>query len=689
MPTLGIYYDFLKDFAALEPPVQKKVHEVFAKFAEATDAGVHLEKVAQARDPRLKTIRIDRFWRGVVLAPENGDAFTLLKVLPHDDAYDWIKRRKVSVNELTGRIELRDVVAIEHTMPQLERIGESIPRRLFEHVKDADLRRLGIDDQILRFARVLTGLIQLEASQGILPQHQYDVLVGLALGMTPEQVWAELGTGQSAEFDTSDVGAAVARSPERVVLVDGPEELMRVFADPFATWRIYLHPTQHKAAYHPTKGSHRVAGAPGTGKTVVALHRAANLASLGGRVLLTTYTSTLAGSLRENLELLVRDPDVMERIDVRTVDQVAHQIVSGEHGRLAILTPADEKAIWKRIISQGRLPFTEAFLGAEWRDVVLAQAVTDAEGYLEADRKGRGRALGRLQKTQVWEAITAFTGELERRKAWTYEAICAEAARLAPTLYDHVIVDEAQDLHPTRWRLLRAIVPEGPDDLFIAGDTHQRIYGSTVSLSRLGIRVAGRSTRLRINYRTTAEILGWSLGLLAGERVDDMDGGLETLSGCRSDVHGDPPLVKGYATKNSELAELAVRVRGWLEQGVDPADIGVAARSNMLVDEVVATLKKAGISAGSLARALREDMVRVGTMHRLKGLEFRCVAVVGAGEHQLPPAGVVTPAEEDKILHDSDLQRERCLIFVACTRAREALSVTWHGNPSPFLLPVL
>lgn len=210
-----------------------------------------------------------------------------------------------------------------------------------------------------------------------------------------------------------------------------------------------------------------------------------------------------------------------------------------------------------------------------------------------------------------------------------------------------------------------------------------------MSLSRLGIRVAGRSTRLTINYRTTAEILGWSLGLLAGERVDDMDEGLETLSGCRSDVHGDLPLVKGHATKNSELADLAVRVRGWLDQGIDPADIGVAARSNMLVDEVATTLKKAGIPAGSLARALQDDMVRVGTMHRMKGLEFRCVAVVGAGEHQLPPSGVVTPVEEDKTLHDSDLQRERCLIFVACTRAREALSVTWHGNPSPFLVPLL
>jgi superfamily I DNA/RNA helicase len=239
------------------------------------------------------------------------------------------------------------------------------------------------------------------------------------------------------------------------------------------------------------------------------------------------------------------------------------------------------------------------------------------------------------------------------------------------------------------WRLLRAAVSERPDDLFIAGDTHQRIYGATVSLRSLGIRVAGRSFRLTINYRTTAEILGWSLGLLAGQRIDDMDEGLETLSGCRSDVHGSPPRTAAYATKAREMDELAARVRTWLDSGIAPAEVGVAARSNMLVDDAVAALKRVGIAAGSLAKSLPDDAVRVGTMHRMKGLEFRCVAVVGAGEHQIPMAGAVTPVEEDKAFHAAGMQRERCLIFVACTRAREDLYVSWHGHPSPFLTPLL
>jgi hypothetical protein len=227
-------------------------------------------------------------------------------VLPHDDAYAWACRRRISVNRATGVIEVRDVAAIEERLPQLTENATESTSRLLDGVGDADLVRLGIDEQVLPFARVLTELDQLESARGILPEPQYDVLVGLAIGMTPEQVWEEMaGAGVvAADYDTSDVTAAVARSPQRVVLVSGPDELMEVFGYPFALWRIYLHPTQHRMAHGAFSGSARVTGGPGTGKTVVALHRAQHLAesSPGDRsVLVTTFTKTLAGSLEDSL----------------------------------------------------------------------------------------------------------------------------------------------------------------------------------------------------------------------------------------------------------------------------------------------------------------------------------------------------------------------------------------------------
>ncbi|HEY9475281.1 MAG TPA: UvrD-helicase domain-containing protein [Mycobacteriales bacterium] len=715
MSSLGIHKDFLLEFARLEGPVQDRVHAVFTKFENATHTGLHLEKVHNGRDDRLRTIRIDGFWRGVVLAPDTGDQYTLLTVLPHDDAYAWAQRRRVSVNSATGRIEIRDIAAIDATLPELSRMAERVPERLFAGTNDADLRRLGVDEQTLTFARALTDIVQLEAARAFLPQNQWDALFGLAAGLTTEQVWAELGaTVPAAPFDADDVVAAVERSPERVVLVNGPEELLAVLRHPFALWRVYLHPTQYQVANAPYRGPARVTGGPGTGKTVVALHRARYLARSrvtgavrgpartdgGGGVLLTTFTSTLAASLMDGLDLLVDEAAVRDQITVRHVDQLANQIFFEQHDhRPAILASTEEKALWAAMIGRLELPFTESFLAEEWRQVVLAQRITNADGYRKADRTGRGRRLGTRQKAQVWQAVWEFERELRDRQVWTYETVCVEATRLLDGLsdrpYRHVVVDEAQDLSPMQWRLLRAAVAPGPDDLFVAGDTHQRIYAHRVSLRGLGVNVVGRSARLTVNYRTTAEILCWSLGMLRGEPVDDMDGGLDSVAGYRSQLHGQPPTLRGFATRNDELAGITEQVRAWLGAGVSPAEISVAARTNALADSVLTVLGQAGIAARSLARPApkpdpkgADGAVAVGTMHRMKGLEFRCMAVVGVNEHLVPFPKAVTPADEDELAHAHDLQRERCLLFVACTRAREQLHLSWYGNPSPFLNPV-
>jgi superfamily I DNA/RNA helicase len=247
-------------------------------------------------------------------------------------------------------------------------------------------------------------------------------------------------------------------------------------------------------------------------------------------------------------------------------------------------------------------------------------------------------------------------------------------------------VDEAQDLSPWQWRLIRAAVSSADDDIFIAADPHQRIYNHRVSLRDVGISVAGRSTKLNLNYRTTAEILSWSLGLLRGEPIDDMDGSLDSIAGCRSEVHGDPPALRGYPTRDAEMSALTDTVKHWLKSGVEPSEIGVAARANWHVQQVLSALRAASVPAESLAdNRSQEDAVAVGTMHRMKGLEFRCLAVVGVSDGVVPPANAITPLAEDGPTHRQDMQRERCLLFVACTRAREQLSVTWHGSSSPLL----
>ncbi|WP_062355853.1 UvrD-helicase domain-containing protein [Herbidospora yilanensis] len=690
MPKLGIHQDFLRDFTRLERSVQSKVVDTITRFGHTAVAGAHLEKI-NARDPRLKSIRIDLKYRGIVLAPETGEEYTLLRVDTHDEAYEWARNRRLSVNVATGHIEIRDDKIIEATVATLSGAG---PRSsLFGHVSDADLKRLGIDDQILGFARIVMDVAVLESLSETLPRVQYDVLIGLASGLSVEEVWDEV-VGQVTgvdSFDPDDLSAAVRRSTDRIALVDGPDELMDLLDRPFARWRVYLHPLQREIAFRSYSGSAQVVGGPGTGKTVVALHRARYLAARGGRVLLTTFTSTLARSLEDSLRLLEPDDDVRARIHVRTVDQVARRVVEGRVGRIVLLPRDEETDLWQRIARRRNSAWPDRFLAEEWRQVVLAQNLTSADEYLAARRSGRGRSLGSVQRAQIWRAISEFQDEMVRRGRHTHETVCVKAAELlcaeTDKPYDHVVVDEAQDLHPVRWRVLRGAVAEGPDDLFIAGDTHQRIYEGSVSLSSLGIRVAGRSSRLTVNYRTTAEILKWSCAMLSGESVDGLSGEEATLTGCRSEMHGQEPDVFGAPTRESELAELVNKVEEWLDLGVSPGAIGVAARSGTYARQAAEALTAAGVAAEQVTRDQPADgeCVQTMTMHRMKGLEFRCVAVVGVGADSLPLSSAVTPLEDDAATHRNDLRRERCLLFVATTRARERLAVSWHGGPSVFL----
>ncbi len=692
MPTLAIDKGFITDLAKMEKPVAKRVAEVFDEFDSATYTGLHLEKINNARNPRFRSIRIDQAWRGIVLAPVTGDVYTLLKVLHHDDAYAWAQRSNVSVNSATGGIEIRDEAELDRQIPEREEAAQAAGAPIFAHVKDGELTKLGIDDQVLAFARTVTDPAQLDAAKSFLPETQWDVLFGLAAGFTPEEVWADLGAQILDEpVDTEDIDAAILRSSDRVVLVSGPDELMDVFAYPFATWRVYLHPTQRAVADATYKGPARVTGGPGTGKTVVALHRAHMLAKRGeGKVLVTTFTSTLSETLQTGLDMLVDDEAAESRIEVSHVDRIAHRVFRKTHGAPHLLGTEDEKALWAGLIGELGLTFTPVFLSEEWRQVVLARRISTADDYLAAKRTGRGRALGSVQRAQVWQAIWEFEQTLTQQGMWTHETIRREATRLLGESTDkpfrHIIIDEAQDLSPDQWRLLRAAVAEAPDDIFIAGNTHQRIYDNRVSLREVGINIAGRSARLNINYRTTAEILGWSLGLLRGEPIDDMEGGLDSIAGCKSHVHGQPPTLSGRGNADAEATFIAETVQGWIDSGIAPSEIGIAVRAKWSASKIESALRKVRIDYVDLAKASDDDdAVRIGTMHRMKGLEFRCMCVAGVSAQLVPAANAVTPIEDDKQTHQQDLERERCLLFVGWTRAREELLVTWHGAPSPFL----
>ena len=714
MPQLALANTFFASWEQLEKPVRAGVRKAMDKFQRLSiaelyaDKGLHLESVQNARDPRMRTIRINDFWRGVVLAPDDGS----------DDvpaAQRRAARRRVHMGGETA-------VHGQHRDPgpggpQRRRArtahpdvggGRRRPRRrlLFARHSDTVLRELGIDDQVLRAVRTIIDRPQLEAFGALLPEDQFEVLQYLAEGFSPgrglpgHRRRTPPGRRRRQRPGRRSLALAIARTTSRIALVSSADELAEMLEKPFAAWRVFLHPSQRRVAYRTTyNGPVQVTGGPGTGKTVAALHRVRHLLSRSPdcRVLLTTYTKALAHSLRENLALLLDDdPTRLDRVEVTTVNAFAVRTVRELAGRVPRpIGDADERQLWRRVRRRLDLPWTEQFLAQEFRHVVLAHQIEDLAAYQKVVRRGRGTTLVGRQRERVWAAVEAFRAELRAAGATTHLQLCADAARLLADAdlarhgFDHVVVDEAQDLHPAQWRVLRAAVPRGPDDLFVTGDPHQRIYDSRVSLSALGIPTAGRSFRLRINYRSTEEILSWSTRLLDGSRIDDLggDGTLDSLVGYRSLLRGRRPDVGGYPNEQAEVAALVARVRQWLDQGVRPAEIAVCTRFNLLLGKVADALADAGIPAVRVKDQPTADVdgVRLATMHAMKGLEFRCVAVLGVTASAVPFGKEVTPAEVDPIQHATDLLRERCVLFVACTRAREALHISWSGAPSPFL----
>ncbi|MFE1951978.1 UvrD-helicase domain-containing protein [Streptomyces sp. NPDC059524] len=706
MPHLAFDIAFCAQLPKLQGSVREGVFAAWEKFERLSlkqlfsDPGLNLEGLKQARDPHIRTIRIDKSTRGVVLAPETGDTFVLLRVMPHDKAIDWAVKQKASINTATRSVEIRDIATLEELTPAYERIATHAPDRLFAKFSDGDLTALGIDATTLRQARALTSVEQLEVFAPYFPQDQREVLEYLAAGFTPEEVWRDVvslalaDTSSSEGVDTTDFATAIRATSSRIAVVADTDELRDILDKPFAAWRIFLHPTQRKVAYRPSyAGPAQVTGGPGTGKSVVALHRVRHLLRFlrdGDRILLTTYTNTLVAALRSGLVRLVDDEAALERVDIMTVDALAARVLSTSRRPVS---GAEEATRWEDAARVTGFAGSPQFLAQEYRHVVLAQDLRTQQAYVDCDRPGRGTGLPAAARPQVWQTIEEFGAALLRDGLRTHIGTCAEAAdRLTGEgpRYRHIVVDEAQDLHPAQWRLLRAAAPVRPDDLFIAGDPHQRIYDSRVSLRSVGINVVGRTTKMRKNYRSTHEILTWATGLLIGRRIESLADSdrPDTLLGYRSALHGSGPEAQPSDSGDAELDSLVARVKGWLEAGMQPGDIGATARVNRVCDQVVARLREAGVPAVRLRGdvAVDDAAVNVGTMHAFKGLEFRAVAVLDVSAGMVPNAGAVTDEAVDRKQHEADLMAERCLLFVACTRARDSLYVSWRGAPSTFLV---
>lgn len=703
MATLVFAKDFLDDFAKLEPPVRQKVRELPDKFEDAVHTGVHLEKLNGSKDDRVRTVRVDQYWRGV-LVRLGGGRYALLRVLGHDEAIEWAVRQKFSVNPVTGLVEIVDVPTVEDKVDEVTTASPATERGLFADLRDRDFTAVGVDGELIPLLRRIVDEGELYAIANYMPPAQADAVLLLADGRSPEEVWAELSqdydlTGE--QVDPEDIETALERPGTKslFIVTSNDAELVELLSGDFEAWRTFLHPAQRSTAYKPLySGPAKVTGGAGTGKTVVAMHRARFLAQqliesgdTTGRVLVATFTNSLADNLNQALRGFC-GPEQYRRLQVSTVDSFARQVLSASRTPVRAITSDQLTEISEQATTMAgleELALDARFLLAEWEQVVLARRIGTLPEYGTSPRPGRGSRLPRSARRAVWSAIEYLTAELSRRGQSSFLQIADTAADIlssrASKPYVHVVVDEAQDLHPAQWRLLRAAVAPGQNDLFIVGDAHQRIYDHRVSLSSLGIETRGRSRRLKINYRTSQQILSWALQILTGEKIDDLDGAEERQVGYRSAIDGPKPTIQTFTTAAEEADFVVAQIEEWLDEGVAPSSIGVTTRTRSLIQPIREKLSSAEIPWTDLSTDEKATQVQTGTMHSCKGLEFARLVVAGANADALPHPLAVTAANVDSHQHDLDVRRERCLLYVACTRARDELVVTSSGTPSSLL----
>lgn len=719
------------DVPSLDGTVRSQAYAFLDKLRrDDTTPGLHIERLEQVADKRVRTGRVSHFWRAVLIKLTGSDdepRYVYLGTFAHDDAIAYARSVVLQRNPRTStaeviRVDVGSAVAPVHepsadlpspltvqAVPVLQGYGIT-----FEELLDLGIAPLTAHAAILAADKDRL----LEVAMAAPSAFQTDALLLLGDGTTTEEVRALYRVSpvlDRAGEDTDDDLIAALEHPtsqmQFAYLRDDDALRSAIEEEDFARWRVFLHPEQREHTTATTSGAFRLSGGAGTGKTVVLLHRARHLhrQDPAARIVLTTFNKTLTTTLRANLLLLDKEVRIAKTLGepgiyLGTVDAISWRLVSraAQHGldvdqvatqllggpRRGLVPSTDSDGVWTAAIGEAgaALPTslrTAEFFASEYRTVVLPAQVATREEYLRARRPGRGIALGRAQRNAVWDVIEAYRTACAQSGTTDYDEKAMLAAVALNTagrhVADHVLVDEAQDLDAVRLRLLRALVAQGVDDLFLAEDSQQRIYAPRTVLSRHGIHVTGRSRRLRLNYRTTAQNLDYAVSLLAGADHVDLEDAVVDVSGARSSRSGPPPrslVCTGQAVAYERAAD---QIRRWIADGSAPETIAVLVRTG---NEGVATAEAlTNLQVPARYYSTNElpgsGRVVVLTMHRSKGMEFRDVVVFGMSQEFA--RAIERLAEEDRA---DGLLRERSLLYVATTRARDHVTIIWDGAPS-------
>lgn len=679
----------------LPKKIQDKVVSFQKKFREnPASPGIHLEPIEQFKNPTLRTARVDDNYRAVV-GVLDGNAYSLLYVADHKEAYRWGMNKHFVWNEHTHSCQLVTVVESQ------EKITAPTPNAVespfFAGVPEEKLLKLGTPQETISKVMAIRNLDDLDALEPILPKDAYENIFNVMDGENIDAVISNIEEGRTHGNEDKLLSDNNRR---RYVEITDDSDLQRIIEQGMDKWQIFLHPSQRKLVDAEYRGTMKVSGGAGTGKTVAAIHRLKYLCDKPNvNVLFTTYTRTLCINLADSIAKM----DVpTQKYTLSNIDQVLLEVVKKhkvKDGFKVLDYSGDEESLklWREVLETEITEFDEQFLYDEYIDVIVYNGNTDAKQYMMQPRLGRSKALNRKQRIEIWKLVEKYVTLKQERRVVDRLELFNEATRylndngIHP--YSNVIADEFQDFSNPELKFLRALVAEGENDLFLVGDPMQRIYsGRKMNFGAAGINVRGvRSRKLKINYRTTEPIKRVAVKILKGVEYDDLDGGKETMNGYVSLIHdGVEPIYEMASDANAEVG----LVIGWLneckESNIKLSEICIAAPSMQLLKPLQSRLHNDGINYRVLKGAQKQGCtsgVDLCTFHSLKGLEYRVVILMDVNERNMP-----SKTKEgypfsgmDKVAQKEYLSAKRSLLYVAITRARQLVFITGTGERSELL----
>lgn len=679
---------FTDSLARLNGEEQKAVKlAVFDLQLDPSNPSHSFHKLDKAKDKNFWSVRVSSDLRIIVHRSEN--SLLLCYAGHHDKAYDWAERRKLQTHPKTGAaqlVEIRETVQ-EITVPVYTPvdIARAMPvaTPLFSAASDDDLLSYGVPPEWLNDVRQATEETLLILADR-LPAEAAEALLELATGGKPPV--AVVQAALQDPFDHPD-------AQRRFRTMSNVAELEQALEYPWDKWIVFLHPEQRQLVERTYNGPARVSGSAGTGKTIVALHRAVYLARTNpdARLLLTTFSETLANALRSRLRRLISsEPRIAERLEVHAMDSIGQRLYKSMQREVNLAGRDRIKQLLSAAAGEvANHKFTQHFLLTEWEQVVDAWQLSTWESYRDVARLGRKTRLPEKQRRTLWDIFDKVRSRLAAEGLMTTAGMFTELSQLLAKSkkppFDFVVVDEAQDVGIPQMRFLAALGSHRQDALFFAGDLGQRIFQQPYSWLSLGVDVRGRARNLRVNYRTSHQIRTRADRLL-GPELTDVDGNIERRNDTVSVFNGPMPEIRVFETQREEESAVANWISSRIGEGVHPHEIGVFARSESEINRARFALQK----SNHPYRILDDNMesatgqVSIGTMHLAKGLEFKAVVVMACDDEVIPLQSRI-----ESIGDDSDLQEvydtERHLLYVACTRAREHLLVTAVQPASEFL----